>query len=397
MNHLKLFFLALTLLLFSFLGFPQDIPKEKNQVEVISPSILIDKLSDKVDETSGLIFYRGSIWTLNDSGGKPQIYRLNSKTGKVVQVVNIKNAKNIDFEDLTQDDDFIYVGDMGNNYGNRKNLCIYKIAKADIPKEGDINLKAELIKFKYADQKSFQKKNRRNDFDCEAIVSVGDKLYLFTKNWVDAKTRVYAAPKKAGDFTLEVVDEFNVDGLITAAEYQAETKTLSLLGYKDFMPFIWVFWNYQEQDFFGGEKRRFNMESIHGAQTEGVCFNGKGDVLISCEQSYFPQRLYSIPLKALMSKDEFLAQCKGNKNLDLSSTFDVDKKIINLKVKGLNKGAYTVEILNEIWRTEKISSFKAKKRNEENIELKAKNLKAGMYYLRVEQKDLLKVNRVYIK
>ncbi|RLD38464.1 MAG: hypothetical protein DRI74_03810 [Bacteroidetes bacterium] len=379
------------------MGFPQDIPKEKNQVEVISPSILIDKLSDKVDETSGLIFYRGSIWTLNDSGGKPQIYRLNSKTGKVVQVVNIKNAKNIDFEDLTQDDDFIYVGDMGNNYGNRKNLCIYKIAKADIPKEGDINLKAELIKFKYADQKRFQKKNRRNDFDCEAIVSMGDKLYLFTKNWVDAKTRVYAAPKKAGDFALEVVDEFNVDGLVTAAEYQAETKTLSLLGYKDFMPFIWVFWDFQGQDFFGGEKRRFNMESIHGAQTEGVCFNGKGDVLISCEQSYFPQRLYSIPLKALRSKDEFLVQCKGNKNLDLSSTFDVDKKIINLKVKGLNKGAYTVEILNEIWRTEKISSFKAKKRNEENIELKAKNLKAGMYYLRVEQKDLLKVNRVYIK
>lgn len=396
MKILKLLLFALTLVLFSFSGISQNSPKQESQVEILSPSILIDKLSDKVNETSGLIFFRGSVWTLNDSGGKPQIYRLDDKTGKVVQVVTIKNGKNVDFEDITQDDDYIYVGDFGNNYGNRKDLSIYKIAKKEIPKKGDVSLKSEQIKLNYADQKSFQKKNRKNDFDCEAVVSAGDNLYLFTKNWVNAKTRVYSVPKNAGIHTIKVVGEFNVDGLVTAAEYHAESGTLSLLGYKDFMPFIWVFWDYKEQDFFDGKKRRYNLESIHGAQTEGICFNGTGDVLISCEQSYFPQRLYTIPLKSLTSERNLHSSSETNKELDLLASYEANKEIIHLKIKGLNKGSFTVEILSEIWRPESDFSFKAKNRGEENVELKAKKLKAGMYYLRVEQKDLLKVSRVYL-
>jgi hypothetical protein len=395
MNALKLFILALMLFIF-FSGVSQNIPKGEKQIEALSSSILIDKLSNKVKETSGLIFFRGSIWTINDSGGKAQIYRLDNKTGKVVQVISIKNAHNIDFEDLTQDDDFIYIGDFGNNFGNRKDLSIYKIAKMDIPKKGNIRLNAQQIKFNYSDQKSFERKSRKNNYDCEAIISVDDKLYLFTKNWVDEKTRVYAVPKKAGEYTVEVVGKFFVDGLITAAEYNKDSGMLCLLGYKDFMPFIWAFWNYQEHDFFGGEKRRYNLESIHGAQTEGICFNDKGDILISCEQSYFPQRLFGIPIKAITREEHNPSQNEVNKKLDILASYDANKEIIHLKVKGLNKGSYTVEILNEIWRLEDDFSFEAKNQNEENLELEAKRLKAGMYYLRVEQKELLKVSRIYI-
>ncbi|PKP22334.1 MAG: hypothetical protein CVU06_09535, partial [Bacteroidetes bacterium HGW-Bacteroidetes-22] len=38
------------------------------------------KLPNAVNETSGLIWFRGAWWTHNDSGGKPEIYRL-SKSG----------------------------------------------------------------------------------------------------------------------------------------------------------------------------------------------------------------------------------------------------------------------------------------------------------------------------
>lgn len=395
MKIVKLLFFSLTLILFSFAGISQNTSVMESEGEVLSPSILIDKLSDKVDETSGLIFFRGSLWTLNDSGGKPQIYRLDKRTGKVVQVVTLKNIKNKDFEALTHDDDYIYISDVGNNFGNRKDLCIYKIAKKDIPKKADVSLKSEQIKIAYADQVSFQKKNLKNNYDCEAIISAGDKLYLFTKNWIDAKTRVYAVPKEAGEYNLKVVDEFPVNGLITAAEYDVETGTLSLLGYENFMPFLWVFWDFQDQDFFGGAKRRFNFESIHGAQTEGICLNDDGDVLISCEQSYFPQRLYSIPLKSLIS-DTFYPNSEANKELELLASYDAKKEIIHLQIKGLKKGSYTVEILNRIWRSESDFSFKAKNKGEENVALEVKNLKAGMYYLRVEQKKLSKVSRVNI-
>lgn len=168
--------------------------------------------------------------------------------------------------------------------------------------------------------------------------------------------------KKAGKYTVEVVAEFDVDGLITAAEYHAESGMLSLLGYKDFMPFLWVFWDFQEMDFFGGKKRRFNMEDIHGAQTEGICFNGNGEVLISSEQSYFPQRLYAIPLETLTTEEISKPQNETNTGLQLLASYDVNQEMIHLKINGLNKGAYTVEILNEIWKPETDFSFKSKKR-----------------------------------
>ena len=301
MKPLKLFFLLLTFSSLLFSCNTQNDPKEDNRLVDIYPATSIEKLSDKVDETSGLIFFRNSIWTLNDSGGNPEIYRLDSLSGEVIQIVNIKNGYIADFEDITQDDDFIYVGDFGNNYGNRKDLHIYKIAKKDIPEKVDVSLNAESIKFEYADQKEFQVESRNNNYDCEAMISFGDSLYLFTKNWVDAKTRVYAVPKLAGEYSVDVLNEFPAEGLITAAEYSAENGMLCILGYKDFMPFVWVFQNFKQNNFFDGKRLRLNLDKIHGAQTEGLCFNAKGDLLISCELSYFPQRLFSIPVQILKS------------------------------------------------------------------------------------------------
>ena len=48
---------------------------------------------------------------------------------KQVRTIKIDNAKNDDWEELAEDDEFIYIGDFGNNNGKRKNLCIYIIRK----------------------------------------------------------------------------------------------------------------------------------------------------------------------------------------------------------------------------------------------------------------------------
>lgn len=326
MKSLKLFFLVLTLFQISFLGLAQEKGLEENQPQVYSPAILIDKLSNQVEETSGLIFFRNSIWTLNDSGGKPAIYRLDSKTGKVTQVVKIVNAINVDYEDLTQDNDFIYIGDFGNNSGNRRDLCIYKIAKNDIPEKENISVKSVRILFEYADQKNFQRKSYKNNYDCEAMLSIGDSLYLFTKNWSDEQTRVYALPKKAGKYRLKVLAEFPANGLITAAEYNSENGMLCLLGYKNYIPFIWTFWDFDKNNFFDGKKRRLNLESIKGAQTEGLCFNANGDVLISCENSKFPQRLFIVPEHALKSSKKQAENKPQPKSIDFIPAYNVNNK-----------------------------------------------------------------------
>ncbi len=104
-------------------------------------------LHNKVEETSGVIYFRKYIWTFNDSGGKPEIYKIDKETGKVIQTVRIENAENHDWEDITQDKKYIYVGDFGNNLGNRQNLKIYKIKKKPIALKKKTKVTAEIIEF----------------------------------------------------------------------------------------------------------------------------------------------------------------------------------------------------------------------------------------------------------
>lgn len=395
MKRVKLLFLGLTLLSFIFSCKAQNKSKAKTNAAVYSPSIHIDKLDDRVEETSGLIYFRGEIWTLNDSGGFAEIYRLDAKTGNVVQVIALKDVENIDFEDMTQDDDYIYIGDIGNNFGNRKNLVVYKLDKRDIPKRQDAKVQVEAIHFNYADQKSFPFLMRRNNYDCEAIASYSDHLLLFTKNWENSKTKMYVLPKTPGNYTLDIAYTFPSNGLITAAEFNKEDGMLSLLGYEDFMPFVWFFWDYEDNDFFNGQSRRFNLENIHGAQTEGICFNHKGDVFISSESSYFPQRLYKIPSEILTAKEKKIRKSIKGDPIVLKTEFKAKKDEIKIEIIGLEKGEFQLEILTEFWKSLKQLEYKAEGKKEE-LSMDADTMAAGMYYIRVEQQNRLKVSRVYI-
>src|SRR3954451_24152951 len=72
-------------------------------------------LGNRVHESSGLIWWDNQLWTHTDSGGKPDLYAVDKSTGKVLKIVTITNATNVDWEDIAQDDDYIYIGDFGNN------------------------------------------------------------------------------------------------------------------------------------------------------------------------------------------------------------------------------------------------------------------------------------------
>ena len=106
-------------------------------------------LSKKLDETSGLEIIDGQFVTHNDSGGDPALYYLDEK-GKIVETRKIAGVKNTDWEDITKDEEFLYVANMGNNYDTRKNLSIVKI-----PIQKSSNENVEVINFSYPEQKKF--------------------------------------------------------------------------------------------------------------------------------------------------------------------------------------------------------------------------------------------------
>ena len=108
-------------------------------------------LSTQVNETSGLVYVNGDLWTFNDTESTASLYKINPTTGQVVQTVLISNASNVDWEDITADDEYIYIGDFGNNFnGNRQDLKIYKIRIDGLYSDPVLSIDAETIKFSYA-------------------------------------------------------------------------------------------------------------------------------------------------------------------------------------------------------------------------------------------------------
>ncbi len=245
--------------------------------------IQIASLDEQIDETSALLNIDGSIFTLNDSGDEANLYQVDTISGNVLRTIHITNATNHDWEDLTQDDEYIYIGDFGNNDGDRTNLGIYKISKQAVM-EGDDNIPAERIAFFYANQTDYTPAHHNTDFDCEAIVSYGDSLYIFTKNWVSKRTDLYTLPKEPGNYFTTKKASFYVGGLITAAVMDEEAKELTLLGYKIGQVFIWKFTGFQDDMFFTGANQKTKLQLPFVAQAEGICKKDSVTYYISAEK-----------------------------------------------------------------------------------------------------------------
>lgn len=239
-------------------------------------------LPSMINESSGLLLYNDKILTHNDSGDEPIIYQVDRQTGAFLGKAMINGVKNIDWEEINQDEEFIYIGDFGNNRGNRKDLAIFKVNKKNLFQQ---KIEAETIAFLYPDQRRFNTGAYRHNFDCESFVTFGDSLYLFSKNHVNRQTKSYTLPKTSGTYTAVLRDSFDTGGLITSSALNDDNTLLCMLGYnyenRTNYPFIWLFWNFEGTDFFGGQQRKIILDMEK--QTEGITFYKDHQFIFSCE------------------------------------------------------------------------------------------------------------------
>lgn len=260
-----------------------------NQTEDVKETKGLQRLMELppvLKECSGMIYLeKNTLLAHNDSGNKAELYAFAQDDTKNVRTIKVVNVKNHDWEDIASDEEFIYIGDTGNNSGTRQNLMIYKVKKADVLKADEVH--AETISFSYAGQTRFNDSNRHN-FDCEALVSKGDSLYLFSKNRGDFRTDVYALPKMPGKYSIAITGTYDVQGLITGADYRERNDhgELALVGYsvhgKALYPIIVFNTRVKGNDFFEGNIRReLFPESL---QTESIVFAPSGELLISNEE-----------------------------------------------------------------------------------------------------------------
>jgi hypothetical protein len=276
-----------------------------NSQNFVSPTV-ITTFSSELNETSGLINLNGEIWTHTDNGGKTELYLFDTSDGNIIRTVDIKEANNTDWEDIAFDESYVYIGDFGNNYGSRTNLNIYRIKRQDLASSNEVE--AKKIEFSYSNQTSFEPSYHNTNFDCEAMISAGDKLFLFTKNWIDNQTNVYKLPNKPGEHTAEYLFSFDVGCLISGAEWHPSLNNLYLIGYNQSGgSYTWVFRDFSGTDFFSGNSIKLIWTSL--TQIEGICMADASGVYVSSEKfgGELDPTLYYLNLSGFMNVEpEFL-------------------------------------------------------------------------------------------
>ena len=274
-----------------------------NAVNIVPVSS--QNLSDTLIETSGLIIWNNRLLTHNDNT-ELNLYSLDTISGAIQSIYLLANVTNIDWEDIDQDSNYVYVGDFGNNAnGNRTNLKILRIEKASLLINAPV---IDTIFFSYSDQVNFTPTGGNNtDFDCEAFIVSNDSIYLFTKQWVSNETGLYSLPKTPGTHIANLKSTLNVQGLITGATFLEDKHLIVLCGYSNVLqPFLYCLYDFSNFEFFSGNKRKIGL-SLPFHQVEGIATNSGRKYYLSNE--YFTQPpLITIPQKMhIIDLDSYLS------------------------------------------------------------------------------------------
>jgi hypothetical protein len=257
-------------------------------------------LNDSIQETSGLNFFDGKLYTFNDSGNPAELYEIDKNSGKILNVLKT-NAENKDWEALTNDGKNFYIGDFGNNAGTRKHLKIYKIPFRNNQLQND-SMKA--ISFYYPEQKDFTSRNINTDFDLESMIYLNGKIHILTKEWASKSTTHFTLdPENYENQAAEKVESFRTGFMISDAYYF--NKKLYVVGYtKKTEVFLDVFNESEPGIFFKEKSRHFYLGSaLTIGQIEGIAVDETG-IYISGEKFYSPIKktrpfFYFIPKEKL--------------------------------------------------------------------------------------------------
>ena len=240
-------------------------------------------LSGVIDENSGLLYLKDHLFTFNDSGGSPEIYVLNPKTGNIKNTITITNAFNVDWEAITTDGEFIYIGDIGNNKGNREKLTIYKIEIRQIVFDYEYQeIDSIIMNFKIDSQTSYNNTNMEHDYDIESMVFYNNKIHFFTKEWNSKKTTHHTLDPYLLMQTSKKIESFPVNFLVTDATI--DKNNLILVGYtRESLAYLSIF-KLNNSDIFFKEpiKKIFLGLTPSIGQVEGITTSDK-HIFISTE------------------------------------------------------------------------------------------------------------------
>ena len=258
---MKRYYFILSLIIFSCSSGQE---KEDFENAAILETIVLPKI---INETSGLEILNNQFITHNDSGGEPSLYFF-SQNGEIINSITLEEESfweiyNNDWEDITADEDYIYIADTGNNFGNRDNLNIIKVKTTDFSIDSKIDIS-------YEDQQTFLPRPKHK-YDAEALFLIEDKIAVLSKDRSNLFTDLYLIDKESNSKqALESKITYNVNSLITGGDYNKDMSLLALVSYNSRgNQFLILFENFNLENLAEKKFRKFKIP-LERAQIEAI-------------------------------------------------------------------------------------------------------------------------------
>src|SRR4051812_4742105 len=141
-----------------------------------------------IREASGIVAsrrYPGVFWVHNDSGNPTFLFAV-SRDGTLIREYAV-NVPNVDWEDITLDDDgHLYLGDIGNNGARLPLRVVYRLDEPDPSRADDGKLTVS--------RASFYRFPPRGAFDAEGLFVDRGRAMLVAKTFDGREAELYAIP-----------------------------------------------------------------------------------------------------------------------------------------------------------------------------------------------------------
>ena len=199
-------------------GFTNQITRDVLEVgKVVHPAMT---------EVSGVVAsrkYPGTFWIHTDGGKQPFLVAINRDGGTIAKFDVF--ARFTDWEDIAIDDQgHLFLGDLGNNDGERKELRVYRVNEPDPACMGK--------KPKLRPDLTWHLKFPQQPFDCESLFIVGTNGFVISKLFNNEHARVYRfplAPSKEA-VTLVEVGVLPITSPVTGADVSKDGKLLGIVA-----------------------------------------------------------------------------------------------------------------------------------------------------------------------
>lgn len=287
----------------------------------LNPDVSAVLSAKPLSEVSGMAksrSYPNTYWVVNDSGNDARLFAINREGQLIIPTFSrfsyygetpedgkkpwegfrVLYTRNVDWEAMTADDNYLYVADIGNNFNNRRNLVIYALSEID-PTASTQSAAIKTIPVRYPEQTGFPGLYGKRHFDSEALFSADDHLYLVTKHRAaggraEAGANLYRLDTQYTDQDndLVLIDHHPDITQATGAELSPDGQRLAVISYTD----LWLFDRPAAGDkWFSGSGRRYPLNTSILRQVETVIWDDDQTLILSNEQ----RDMFTIDLVAI--------------------------------------------------------------------------------------------------